>query len=441
MITSFAQCRLPALLAGLLLWAGAAPSQVLAEIVLEVTGGQVKGLPIAVVPFAMDGTPAGAPQPADVIAADLAFSGRFENIPRASHLSRPNTLAAVQYKDWRLLKAEALVVGRVINLGRGQYEIRFRLIDVFREKQLVGQKFVVPAKRLRKVAHQISDLIYATLIGRQGVFDTRIAYVTVRGAEPNRRFLLQVAAADGWEPKTILESPQPILSPAWSPDGNKLAYVSFEEKRSMVYVQDLWSGERTRVAGYDGLNSAPAWSPDGSRLALTLSKDGNPEIYVLELGALNLRRLTEHTAIDTEPAWSPDGGSLLFTSGRAGGPQIYQVPAAGGPPRRLTFQGDYNAGASFSPDGKSIVLVTNQGDGYKIGMLSLQDRQIRALTSTRHDESPSFAPNGEFIMFATKQGGRHVLAAVSADGRSEQTLQFQEGDVREPAWSPFNRKP
>ena len=332
------------------------------------------------------------------------------------------------------------MVGKIINIGNNQYEVRFRLIDVFREKQLVGQKFVIPANRVRKVSHQISDIIYEKLTGIPGAFDTRIAYVTVEGEQPNSRYLLQVADSDGWNPKTILESTQPILSPAWSPDGARLAYVSFEKKRSMVFMQDIWTGERRRIAEFEGINSAPSWSPDGRRLALTLSKDGNPEIYIFDVGTGNLRRLTRNTAIDTEPVWSPDGGFIVFTSGRSGAPQLYQMSVGGGQAQRLTFEGNYNAGASYSPDGKFIALVTNQGSGYKIGIFSIRDRSIRELTVSRQDESPSFAPNGDMIMYATQRGGRNVLSTVSADGQVQQTLKFQGGTVREPSWSPFNRK-
>ncbi len=410
-----------------------------AVLTIEINKGEVSGMPIAIVPFAMEGVSPDEQQPADIIEADLGFSGRFETIPRSSFLSAPHDLASVRFKDWRLIKSEALVVGKVINIGNAQYEIRFRLIDVFREKQLAGQKFVVSANKIRKVAHQISDIIYQELTGTMGAFDTRIAYVTVQGAEPDRQFLLRIADSDGWGAKTILESSQPILSPSWSPDGRRLAYVSFEKKRSVIFVQNLSTGQRNLLAEFQGLNSAPSWSPDGRKLALTLSKDGNPEIYIYDMASANLRRLTRHTAIDTEPSWSPDGGYIVFTSGRSGGPQIYRIAIAGGSPQRLTFSGEYNAGASFSPDGRSLVLITNQGNGYKVGIYSIQDRTIRELTTTWQDESPSFSPNGEVVMYATQQSGRNVLATVSVDGQVQQTLKFQGGSVREPAWAPFNR--
>ena len=410
-----------------------------AVVTIEVNKGEVAGIPIAIVPFSIEGG-GSASQPADVIQTDLGLSGRFELISKDNYISSPHDLESVQYKDWRLIKAEALVVGKVINLGNDQYEIRFRLIDVFREKQLAGQKFVISSKKIRKVSHQISDAIYRQLTGKPGAFDTKIAYVEVKGQIPNARYLLQVADSDGYDPKIVLESSQPILSPAWSPDGSRLAYVSFEKKRSMVFIQNVWTGERAGVAEYEGINSAPAWSPDGKKLALTLSKDGNPEIYIYDLASDQLARLTKHTAIDTEPAWSPDGKMIAFTSGRSGAPQIYRVPSIGGAPQRLTFNGVYNAGPDYSPDGESIVVITNQGNGYKVGLYSRNDRTVRELTRSKQDESPTFSPNGDMIMYATKKGGQSVLAAVSVDGQIQQTLQFQKGSVREPAWSPFNRR-
>ena len=425
-------------LAALLLGIAAPASAVLT---IEVTRGVEAAIPIAIVPFKLKGVGDAIDLPAAIIEANLERSGKFEPLPRGDFLEQPHDPDSVKYKNWRLLKAEALVIGQVANVGNDRYEVRFRLLDVFREKQLAGRIFEVPAARLRKAAHQISDIIYERLIGKPGAFDTRIAYVTVAGSAPEERFLLQVADSDGHNPTTILESPQPILSPAWSPDGNRLAYVSFEQKRSMIYVQNIWSGQRERVAEHDGINSAPAWSPDGDRLAMTLSREGNAEIYIYDLAGGNLRRLTRHTAIDTEPAWSPDGGTLLFTSNRAGTPQIYRIDAAGGDARRLTFQGEYNAGASYSGDGKSIVLITNQGNGFRVGLYSAQEQTVSELTRTSQDESPTFAPNDEMIMYATQSGGRSVLAAVSPDGRVQQVLRVQDGTVREPAWSPFNRNP
>ena len=415
-------------------------SRVEAVLTIEVNKGVEAGIPIAIVPFGQEGLASIPHSPADVIQSDLESSGKFDTIPREIFLSQPTELRSVKYKDWRLIKAEALVVGKVINIGNGQLEVRFRLLDVFRERQLAGQKFIIPENRLRKVAHQISDIIYQQLTGTRGAFDTKIAYVTVEGQEPNRKFLLQIADSDGFDPKTVLQSTEPILSPAWSPDGNWMAYVSFEKKRSNIYIQNVWSGQRRLISEHQGINSAPAWSPDGRSLALTLSKDGNPEIYVYNVENESLRRLTRHTAIDTEPDWSPDGRWLAFTSGRSGAPQVYVMPSSGGNAKRITFNGNYNAGPTYSPDGKSIVLITNQGSGFRVGLYSDNDQTVRELTDTNQDESPTFAPNGEMIIYATQKGGRNVLAAVSKDGNVQQTLRFQQGSVREPAWSPFNRK-
>lgn len=422
----------------------AAPAK--AVLTIEVTKGVEAAIAVAVVPFELQGVSAAtANLPAAIIEADLDGSGKFAAVPRGDFISRPHEARAVQYKDWRLLKAEALVVGRVIKTGADRFEVRFELIDVFRERVLAGKKFVVPGVRLRKVAHQISDLIYEAMTGTPGAFDTRIAFVTVHGKAPRQSYLLRVADADGHNAQTVLESSQPILSPAWSPDGGQLAYVSFEKNRSMIYIQRIRSAERRRVAGHQGINGAPAWSPDGRHLALTLSKDGNPDIYIYDLATRNLRRLTRNHAIDTEPAWSPDGNTIAFTSGRSGTPQIYRVAAAGGAAQAVTLRsrhGKYNANANYSHDGKSIALVTQQGSGYRVALYSAQDRSVTALTATDHDESPTFAPNGEMIMYATQSGGAHVLAAVSPDGRVKQIIRLQDesGQVREPAWSPFNRK-
>ncbi len=411
---------------------------------IEITSGTTARIPIAIVPFSVVGEFPGEQQPAEIIESDLGLSGRFELVPRASFLSEPHDLESIRFKDWRLVKSEAIVVGKVIHLGNDQYEVRFRLVDVFREAQLVGRKFNVGARHMRKLSHQISDIIYETLTGKTGAFDTRVAFVTVQETDSDRRYHLQVADSDGWNARTVLESRDPVLSPSWSPDGSRLAYVSFEGGNSMVFVQDLLTGKRDRLATYKGLNSAPSWSPDGGMLALTLSKDGNSEIYIYDFAEENLRRLTRNVAIDTEPAWSPDGNSIIFTSGRSVGPQIYQMPVTGGEATRLTFQGNYNANASYSPDGKSIVLVTNQGNGYRVGIYSTETRIIRELTDSDSDESPSFAPNGDMIIYATKQkNGKSVLATVSADanGQVQRILKHQGGSsVQEPAWSPFTRK-
>lgn len=417
---------------------GTRPAWAVLEI--DITQGVAAGIPIAVVPFEYQGSGPPPQEVSDVVESDLQRSGRFETIDRGNFLSRPHDHTGVKFKDWRLIKAEALVVGRVIRMAQDQYRVEFRLFDVFKEQQLGGVQYEVSGNKLRKIAHQIADFIYQQLIGEPGAFDTQIAYVTLQVVDGERTYLLRVADSDGYNPRTILKSTEPILSPAWSPDGERLSYVSFEGKRSMVYVQRLRDASRERVASYNGINGGPAWSPDGRTLAFTSSKDGNPEIYLLDTQTGSTTRLTNHHGIDTEAAWSPDGRHLVFTSDRSGRPQIYQIRRDGTGLERLTFEGRYNARASYGPDGKRLTLVTNQGGGYRIGVFYLESQGMHVLTDTTLDESPSFAPNGAMILYATQQGGSGVLAAVSADGRVKQTLRFQQGDVREPAWSPYNQK-
>jgi len=407
---------------------------------IDITKGLEAGMPIAVVPFEWQGS-SQPPQPVTaIIEADLKRSGRFDPIPQQDFIGRPHDHTQVVYKDWRLIKAEALVVGRMRALGQDRYQVQFQLFDVFKTKQLGGFRYTVRGEELRRLAHQIADIIHLKLLGERGAFDTRIAYVTAERTGKKVHYLLNIADSDGYDPKTIVESDEPLLSPDWSPDGAFLAYVSFEKRRSMVYVQRLSDGKRELVASFQGINGAPAWAPDGKKLALALSKDGNAEIYVLDLYSKKLDRLTNHHAIDTEPAWSPDGRHLVFTSDRSGRPQIYRMRSDGTNVERLTFEGNYNARASYAPDGRRLVLITDQGKGFHVALFLLDGRGLFELTNGSLDESPSFAPNGSMILYATQQATRGVLAAVSADGRVKQQLRFQKGDVREPAWSPYNRQ-
>lgn len=422
---------------GLLLWSFGAH----AVLTIEITRGVEIGTPIAIVPFGWEGQAAPAQNVSDVIEADLARSGRFAVLPRKDFISLPHEDKDVVFKDWRILKAEALVIGSVRLSAPGKYQVQFRLYDVFKGSQIAGFRYTVGAGMLRSVAHQISDIIYEKITGEPGAFNTRIAYVT-REAPAGMKpvYKLQVADSDGVNPQTVVRSPESLMSPAWSRDSKRLAYVSFEDKRSKVYIQNMTDGRRTMVAEFTGINGAPAWSPDGRSLALTLSRDGNAEIYVMHLDTRALRRLTSDPAIDTEAAWSPDGRDIVFTSDRAGTPQIYRMSASGGPAERLTFEGDYNARASYAADGKSITFISRSQGGFRVAVLRLDNRTAQVLTETSLDESPSFAPNGRMIIYATEVRGRGVLASVSADGRVRQLFKLEEGDVREPAWSPYNRE-
>lgn len=420
------------LLAGL-----AAVTNAHAALTIEITKGVESALPIAVVPFG-----AGAAPPVDVaeiVAADLKRSGRFAPMGRNDMLSRPTEAAQVNFRDWRLVNVDSLVIGKVTPLGAG-YVVQFQLFDVFRGVQLAGYSVRSDANGLRRAAHQIADIIYETLTGEPGAFATRIAYVTVeQQAGGKQRYTLEVADADGYDPKVVLQSPRPLMSPAWASDGHRLAYVSFENKRSQIWVQDLSTGKRDLITSFPGINGAPAWAPNGRELALALSKDGNPDIYVLSLANKQARRITDNLAIDTEPVWSPDGETIYFTSDRGGSPQIYRVSSSGGRAERVSFEGSYNARASVSPDGKSLALVTGSGNRFQIGVLNLANGTLQVVTEGRLDESPSFAPNGRMIIYATRDKGRGVLAAVSIDGRVQQRFSAREGDAREPVWSPLRQ--
>ncbi|WP_303901423.1 Tol-Pal system beta propeller repeat protein TolB [Thiohalomonas denitrificans] len=417
------------------------PALVQARLEVTVTGGAEGALPIAILPFGWEGEEPLSEDIAAIIKADLAASGRFAPLSGKQLVGQPDHGGAIDFAAWRAAGVETLLVGRVKN-SNGRYQVRFQLFDVLRAKQLAGYAMPTRAPLLRRTAHQISDLVYEELTGERGAFNTHITYVTVEDvAEGERRFRLAVADADGFNEQTILTSKQPLMSPAWSPDGKQLAYVSFEARRSVVYVQNVISGKREKVAEYEGINSAPAWSPDGRSLALTLSKDGNPEIYVLDLRTRALRRITRHSAIDTEPAWMPDGNGLVFTSDRGGKPQIYRVDTgprgAVGRPQRLSFEGRYNARPSVSPDGHHLAMVHQSRSGFQIAVQNLETGNLRILTDSRLDESPSFAPNGRMIIFATERRGRGVLEAIAVDGSAGQRLDLTGFDVREPAWSPF----
>ena len=427
-----------AMLFALLMPVAAAAQQQGLEI--DIVGGNAAALPIAVVPMPYQGAAAApAIDVAAVVSADLNRSGQFRGLPVDDLVERPTRGSEVNYPTWRALNQDYLVVGRVVDAGGGSYRVEYELFDVARQERLLGFALTARSSALRDVGHQIADAVYEKVLGVRGAFFTRMAYVTATGVGKGSRYALMVADADGYNPQTVVRSSEPLLSPSWSPDGSKLAYVSFEGGNSSIYLQNINSGAREQLAKFRGINGAPAFSPDGRRLALTLSRSGNPEIYVMDLGSRALTQLTNHFGIDTEPTWSGDGGSLYFTSDRGGKPQIYRVAASGGSAARVTFQGSYNASADVSADGKKIATAQGAGNTYRIAMMdaSLGSPRWHTLSPGSLDESPSFAPNGAMILYAAREGARGVLYAVSADARVRQRLVLADGDVREPAWGPF----
>jgi TolB protein len=413
----------------------------LADITVEITKGGVARTPVAVVPFGWQGQPADMPlDVAEVIAADLQRSGRFAPIAEENMLQKPTSGAELDFDDWSFVKAEAVVVGRVVQTGDNAYTVSFQLFDVFRQEQLVGYR--IPASRgtMRIVAHRAADMIYEKLTGIKGVFATKVAFVTAERDQNGQTYRLVVADQDGANETIVLQSADPIMSPAWSPDSRRLAYVSFENDRSSVWVQTLRTGNRIQVSNKPGINGAPSFSPDGRQLVLTLGGiDGNLDIHVLDLSTRQTRRLTTHRAIDTEGSWSPDGRYIYFTSDRSGGPQIYRVPAAGGKAERVTFEGSYNARPRLSPDGKRLAMVHLDRGNYRIAVMDVRSKELLIVSAGQQDESPSFAPNSDTLIYATRQAQNGVLETVTADGLIRQRVSSGQGDVREPVWSPFPR--
>ena len=408
----------------------AAPAR--GQLTIEITGAGAQRLPIAVAPFA--GESALAPGITNIVRADLERSGLFRVLELPPLSPAPTEASTVNYSEWRSRLADALVLGSVAARPDGRFEVRFRLFDVVKQAERGGIAYTLTKEQARATAHRIADFVYEKLLGEKGVFSTRIAYVVKRG----NRYELQIADADGAGEETALASFEPIISPAWSPDGRRLAYVSFENKKPVVYVHSLLDGKRQVAANFRGSNSAPAWSPDGKALAVSLSREGGSQIFLINPDGSGLRRLTSSTAIDTEPRYSPDGRWIYFTSDRGGSPQIYRMPAGGGEPQRVTFEGGYNVSPRLSPDGKTLAYITRNGGKFQVALLDLANRQVQIITDSDRDESPSFAPNGRMILHAAVINGRGVLSAVSADGRFKQRLSGASGaDVREPAWGPF----
>jgi len=429
-----------ALLSVAALFAGTAAAQ--QSLNVDIIQGIKTATPIAVVPFAQAG---GAPLPtdvADVIRNDFNRSGKFRSLAKSEIVETPSKGADIKFPTWRLLKQDYLTIGRISDAGGGMLRVEYELWDVNKQQSLLAQAFTAPAGDLRGVAHQIADQIYEKVTGVRGAFWTRIAYITAVGLGNNTTYSLIVADSDGFNPQVVARSRESLLSPHWSPDGKKIAYVSFESGNSAIYVQDITTGQRQLVSARPrGINSAPAWSPDGSKLAVSLSYSGNPEIYVMDVASRQETRLTKTLAINTEPVWSPDGQSIYFTSDRSGRPQIYQMPASGGGANRISFQGQNNLSADVSYDGKQVAMVQGNGNVYRIAVMDRSlGGQVRPLSPGPIDESPSFAPNASMLLYAATEGRRGVLYAVSADGQVRQRLVLADGDVREPSWGPYRQR-
>lgn len=420
---------------------------------LELTQGVQGAIPIAIVPFA--GQKANDQSPdnvAGVVNADLQNSGRFRTMDQGSMEQQPPSADQVDFAYWQKQNVSNMVVGSIQPAGSGRYRVQFQLLNAYanqgsdkktsatpgwQNSVLLSDSFTVDASQLRGLAHHISDLVYQNLTGDRGVFSTRIAYVVAQQSPQGSQYSLEVSDMDGYNPKPLLTSNEPIMSPSWSPNGRRLAYVSFEKGHTAIYVQDINSGNRQVVSDSPGLNNAPAWSPDGNRLALVLTQTGYPKIFVMDLNSKRLTQVTQGDSIDTEPTWTPDGRSILFTSNRGGGPQIYRTSLGSGNAQRVTFSGNYNASPSLSPDGKSLALLNGNSNRFTIAVQDLSSGRYTNLTQSGNDQSPSIAPNGKMVIYATQAGGRGVLGMVSTDGRVKLVLPARGGEVREPAWGPF----
>ncbi len=406
-----------------------------AELVIEVTQGRQSALPISVVPFEWNGALELPEDISGIVNNDLGSSGYFRTLDRSLMLATPHTPQDVNYVDWQRLKQDYLVVGQ-ISSAEGGYAVEFQVLDVHQQRTLIHHRVKGKATQLRDLAHYISDHIFGQLTGIPGVFSTKMVYVTTN--RERTRFNLNFADADGSREQLIFRSDEPILSPTWSPDGKKVAYVSFENGQSEIFFQELATGKREKVVAWDGSNSAPSFSSDGTKLAFVHSRLGNPDIYVMDLNTRKAERITKHYGIDTEPQWMTDNRHILFTSSRAGGPQIYKLDTVDGSVERVTFEGRYNARARMTADGRKMVYVHGNGDQFHIASQDMESGRVRILTrDTNLDESPSVAPNGSMVIYAATEKERSILAAVSVDGEVKFRLPSRFGDVREPAWSPI----
>lgn len=404
----------------------------LAQFRVEVSGVGLTQLPIALAPF--KGQESSPQKISDIVQADLERSGQFRGVDASGQVldeaSRPDM------SPWRQRKADSLVVGSVNRLADGRFDVRFRLWDVVKEQDPGGQSYTVPQGDLRLASHRIADYVYEKLTGEKGIFSTRIAYVTKAGS----RYSLWVADADGENAQAALASPEPIISPCWSSNGQQLAYVSFESRKPVVYVHNVATGQRRLLANFKGSNSAPAWAPDGNSLAVTLSRDGGSQLFSIPASGGEPRRLTQSSSIDTEPVYSADGGTIYFVSDRGGAPQIYKMSAGGGSPTRVTFSGTYNISPSVSGDGRWLAYISRVGGAFKLHVMELATGNVSAITDTSADESPSFAPNSKLIVYATQLQGREALMTTTLDGKIKARLAGQAGDIREPDWGPFQKQ-
>ncbi|MES2180588.1 MAG: Tol-Pal system beta propeller repeat protein TolB [Pseudomonadota bacterium] len=403
-----------------------------ATLEIEISGGGAQQVPIAIVPFGQVGNSANQDSISSIVSADLKRSGLFRVLETGGVVSRPTDISQIKYAEWAALQAQAMAVGNIEHMPDNRLKVTFQLADVLKQNQLAGMQYNIAPNQLRATAHKIADVIYQKLTGESGIFSSRIAYIN----KSKGRYALQVADADGENPLTMVSSNEPIISPTWSPDGSKIAYVSFEKKKPIIFIQSL-SGQRTVLANFKGNNSAPAWSPDGNRLAIVLTYSGNSQVYIINADGSGLKQLIKSDAIDTEPTWSRDAKWIYFSSDRGGKPQIYKVSSAGGEPQRVTFEGAYNVSPRLSPDGKSLAMIRNDGGKFRVALQDLASGQVQLLSEGGQDESPSFAPNGRVLLYATRTGGRGALAAVSSDGRVKQRLSESGGDIREPAWGPL----
>jgi TolB protein len=410
-----------------------------AELTIRITQGVGKQTPIAIVPFGADkGMPVLSVDIAEIITNDLIRSGRFSSTPQKNMLQKPTTGAEIDFDDWSILGVEAVAVGRISQMRTGSYNIQFQLFDIYKGEQIVGYRMPANDKTLRRSAHRIADMIYRELTGIRGVFDTKVAYVKSNVSRNETSYSLIIADSDGENEQVVVNSKDPIMSPAWSPDSRQIAYVSFEGNASSIYLQTLRTGNRRKISDHPGINGSPAFSPDGRKLVLTLGgTDGNLDVYILDIATRALKRMTYNRAIDTEATWSPNGKEIYFTSDRGGAPQIYKIFLNSDKAERVTFQGNYNSRPRLSPDGKKLAMVHLYRGDYRIAIYDINKKDLLILSSGMQDESPSFAPNSDTLIYATKMRGNGVLETVTADGLVRQRVASKQGDIREPVWSPF----